>query len=84
MQEPWISRGSALLAAFQVVHEMTLIEHFQPGDQSALRLRPWPDILARLSSAEAALLQDFTWWGPLMEKRLQQLTKIHSSIQIDQ
>jgi hypothetical protein len=30
----------------------------------------WPAVLTRLHGIEAALLQDVTWWGPLMEERL--------------
>jgi hypothetical protein len=30
----------------------------------------WPGALTRLSGIEAALLQDLTWWGPVMEDRL--------------
>ncbi|HEX2056421.1 MAG TPA: hypothetical protein VHF07_08000 [Nitrospiraceae bacterium] len=30
----------------------------------------WPNVLTRLCGRETALLQDVTWWGPVMEERL--------------
>ena len=30
----------------------------------------WPGTLTRLRGIDAALLQDMTWWGPMMEDRL--------------
>lgn len=73
-----------LLTAFQAVHEMRSIEGFLPDHQRELLPQQWADILTRLSPVEAALLQDFAWWGPLMNQRLRQLSDIHSSFRIDQ
>jgi hypothetical protein len=34
----------------------------------------WPAVLARLRGIETALIQDVTWWGPVMEERLHRLS----------
>ena len=63
-----------LLAAFQAARGVTSIERPVANPRPEVLSRTWQDILTRISPVEAALLQDFDWWSPLMEERLQHLS----------
>ena len=83
MQEPWISDGSTLLAIFRAVRGNGSIERFLLDRQTGSFSQCWPGVLTGLSPVEAALLQDLTWWGPLMESRLRQMMGSRSDTKTD-
>jgi hypothetical protein len=78
MQSLWAASAASLL---------DLLTEARGGTSEAalFRLSPgrigtvgptWPSVLTRLCGRETALLQDVTWWGPLMEERLHRLSQI--------
>ncbi len=83
MQEPWISGGSTLLAIFQAVRGNGSIEQCSLDQRTGSFSQRWPGVLTRLSTVEAAMLQDLTWWGPLMESRLKQLAGFRAETRTD-
>ncbi|MBI4003240.1 MAG: hypothetical protein HY348_15850 [Nitrospira defluvii] len=83
MQKPWISGGATLLAIFQAIRGNGSIERSLLDRRTGSFSQRWPGVLTGLSAVEAALLQDLTWWGPLMESRLQQLTGSRAKTRTD-
>lgn len=76
MQNLWAVSAASLL-------ELLTEARGGPSDAALSRLSQgrtgatgpsWPAVLARLRGIETALLQDVTWWGPLMEERLHRLS----------
>ncbi len=74
MPQPWIIGSTALLAVFEAVREHRVVERSGVDPRTGAFRQGWPEIMARLSPIDAALLQDLAWWGPQMERRLTQLT----------
>jgi hypothetical protein len=82
-QERWIAGTSTLLAAFQAMRGDPSAEP-QPRDRRTGSFsQRWPGVLTGLSAVEAAMLQDLTWWGPLMESRLKQMTDTRTEARSD-
>ena len=77
MQESWILGGATLLSIFQAIRGSSSIEPSSSFERRThLSSRHWPTVLRGLTAAEAAMLQDLAWWGPLMENRLQQMAGV--------
>jgi hypothetical protein len=78
MQESWILGGATLLSIFQAICGSSLTERTSPLEsrRHLLSSQQWPTVLSSLTAAEAAMLQDLTWWGPLMENRLQRMVGV--------
>ena len=74
MSKPWITGATTLLAVFEAVRECCIVERSGVDPHTGVFRQGWPEILARLSPLDAAMLQDISWWGPQMERRLTQLT----------
>lgn len=83
MQKPWISDGTALLAVFEALKGNGSAERSSIDRRTGSCRQGWSEILVRLSTVEAALLQDLSWWGPGMEGRLRQLTDVRTPISTD-
>jgi len=78
MQESWVLGGATLLSIFQAICGSSLIEGTSPLEsrRRLLSSQQWPAVLSGLTAAEAAMLQDLAWWGPLMENRLQRMAGV--------
>ena len=72
-----------MLAIFQAIRGNGSIEQSLLDCRRESFSQRWPGVLTRLSAVEAAMLQDLTWWGPLMESRLQQLTGSRAETRTD-
>ncbi|MBX3235170.1 MAG: hypothetical protein KF814_03375 [Nitrospiraceae bacterium] len=70
----WPSSASSLLEVFQVSHGRAVTDSTMPPSRSMAYSRRWPIAVARLTVFEAAMLQDFGWWGAHMEEQLKRLT----------
>lgn len=73
-QEQWIAGTSTLLAVFQAMRGNPSAEPQLHDRRTGSFSQRWPGVLTGLSAVEAAMLQDLTWWGSLMESRLKQMT----------
>ncbi|WHZ22118.1 MAG: hypothetical protein OJF47_001230 [Nitrospira sp.] len=82
-QERWIAGTSTLLAVFQAMRGDPPIDPQPRNRRTGPFSQRWPGVLTGLSSVEAAMLQDLTWWGPLMEHRLKQMADIGTDIRSD-
>jgi hypothetical protein len=66
----WQTRASSLLEVFQAACGYGSASSIGQRSASPSFSRNWPLVVARLTAVEAAMLQDFQWWGPQMEDRL--------------
>ncbi|HAP40012.1 MAG: hypothetical protein R3B11_09550 [Nitrospira sp.] len=64
------------MAVFEAVRERRTVERSGVDPRTGAFRQGWPEIVAQLSTVDAALLQDVPWWGPQMERRLTQLTDV--------
>jgi hypothetical protein len=72
MRNLWASSAASLLDVLSEVRggpSDTVLSRLSQG-RIGTAGPSWPAVLTRLRGIEAALLQDVTWWGPLMEERL--------------
>ncbi len=79
MKRPWISGTTTLIALFDVTQGNLAAERSCVDRRTGFYRQGWSDLLIRLSPLEAAMLQDFSWWGPQMKHRLVQLTGVHTT-----
>ncbi len=79
MQRAWFSGTSTLAALFEAAQGSAVAERSCLDRRTGSFRDGWSDILTRLSPVEAAMLQDFTWWGPQMQRRLGQLTDVQAT-----
>ena len=72
MQNLWATRASSLLNVLTEVRggpTDAILSRLSQGRIGSIG-PSWPAVLTQLRGIEAALLQDVTWWGPMMEERL--------------
>ena len=79
MYESWLPGTTTLLAVFEAAQGNGAVERSRIDRRSGCVSPGWPGMLTRLSSVEAAMLQDLAWWGPQMEGRLTQLTDVRTT-----
>ncbi len=70
----WRSSASSLLQVFQVSRGRGVADPLLQQPRPMPYSRCWPSAVARLTVFEAAMLQDFGWWGAHMEDQLKRLT----------
>jgi hypothetical protein len=66
----WQTRASSLLEVFRAACGQGSASSIGQWSASSSFSRAWPLAVARLTAVEAAMLQDFQWWGAQMEDRL--------------
>ncbi len=79
MARAWISNTATLVALFDAAQGHAAAERSSVDRRTGSFRQGWSDLLTRLSSREAAMLQDLTWWGPQMKQRLVQLENVHTT-----
>ncbi len=81
MYDLWRSNASSLLEVFQAVRGRGYSDGFLLNQRQPSFSQRWPSVLARLTGVEAAMLQDFRWWGTRMEDQLKRLSTEESESQ---
>ena len=63
MSKPWIAGATTLLAVLEAVRERRTVERSGVDSRTGAFRRGWPEIVAQLSSVDAAMLQDVPGGG---------------------
>jgi hypothetical protein len=79
MTRAWISNTTTLVALLDAAQGHAAAERSSLDRRTGSFRQGWSDILTSLSPREAAMLQDLTWWGPQMKRRLVQLSTDHTT-----